>query len=151
MLYIEGILERVNLTDSISREGFMFLDGTIGEWLEHHEPVFYHFFVSLAVGKYLDLIGKENGLLRYENESDNDFRKRILIEMTIVESAPDITRAGVDLWVYDERVLTEENYLTSKNPALKEQGSPVFLAHGSELEEKYIKEKFFVEGDIVWF
>lgn len=150
-MYIENILERLNLTDTISPEGFMFLDGTIGEWLEHHEPVFYHFFVSTATGKYLDLIGQEQGLIRYENESDDDFRDRILIEMTIVESAPDIKRAGVDLWVYDEHILNEENYLTSTNSALKEQGSPVFLAHGTSLEEEYIKEKFFVDGDIVWF
>lgn len=149
-MYIEGILERLNLNDSISPEGFMFLDGTIGEWLEHHEPLFYHYFVSTATGKYLDVIGKENGLLRYENESDDDFRDRILVEMTIVESAPDFKRAGVDLWVFDEHILEEKNYLTSKNSALKGQISPVFLAHGTSVEEEYIKDKFFVEGDIVW-
>lgn len=150
-MYIEGILERLNLTDSISEEGFMFLDGTIGEWLEHHEPLFYHYFRTLATGKYLDLIGKEQGLLRYENESDEDFRKRLLIDNTLVESTADIIKTGVDLWVYDENVLNEEEYLTSKNPCLKENSSPVFLAHGSELEKEYITNKFFLEEDIVWF
>lgn len=150
-MYIEGILERLNLTDTISEDGFMFLDGTIGEWLEHHEPLFNHYFRTLATGKYLDLIGKEQGLLRYENESDEDFRKRLLIDNTIVESASDFSKVGVDLWVYDENVLNEENYLTSKNPCLKGVDSPVFLAHADDLAKDYIMNKFFVEGDIVWF
>lgn len=150
-MYIEGILERLNLTDSISPEGFKVLDGTIGEWLEHHEPVFYHFFVHLASGEYLDLHGRENGLIRFENESDEDFRKRILTEISIVDSTSDIENVGCRIWVYDEHIVDEENYLTSTNPCLKENSSPLFLFHADSVVEEYVKSKFIFGDDIVWF
>ena len=78
-MYIEGILERLNLQDHISEEGFMVLDGTIGEWLEHHDKPFLNYFISTATGKYLDFIGKEHDLVRRENESDDDYLARELI------------------------------------------------------------------------
>ena len=70
-MYIEGILDRINLTDSISEEGYIVLDGTLGEWLEHNSDIFLNWFASTATGGYLDLIGKEYGLLRLDNESDD--------------------------------------------------------------------------------
>lgn len=151
-MYIEGILERINLLDDISEEGFKVLDGTIGEWLEHHEPLFFNYFVTTASGGYLDLLGREYGLLRLSNESDEEFRKRILIEINIVESGIDIINAGVDLWIFDENVLSGDEYLTSKNISLKNStDSPVFLAHATPFVREYITQKFIFGEDLEWF
>ncbi len=151
-MYIEGILGRINLTDTISEDGFKVLDGTIGEWLEHHKSLFLNYFVSTASNGYLDLLGKEYGLLRLDDESDDDFRKRLLIEINIIQSSTDIIGAGVTLWIYDENVLNGEEYLTSKNPILKDTlHSPIFLAHADSFIQEYITSKFLFEEDLEWF
>jgi len=151
-MYIEGILDRINLTDSISEEGYIVLDGTLGEWLEHNSDIFLNWFASTATGGYLDLIGKEYGLLRLDNESDDDFRARIKIEINIVQSTTDIINAGVTLWIYDEHVADGDEYLTSRNPALKDStSSPMFLAHATPLVQEYITNKFLFEEDLEWF
>lgn len=150
-MYIEGILERLNLQDHISEEGYCVLDGTIGEWLEHHDKPFLNYFISTATGKYLDFIGKEHDLVRRENESDDSYRERILIEMRIVDSTTDIMGTGVTLWIYDENVLNGDEYLTSKNVSLKENSSHVFLGHADDLTREYIDGKFLVQGEIIWF
>ena len=151
-MYIEGILDRLNLTDTISEEGFKVLDGTLGEWLEHHKPLFSNWFASTATGGYLDLIGKEYGLLRLDEESDEDYRARIKIEINIVESTTDIINADVTLWIYDEHVVDGGEYLTSRNPTLKDStSSPMFLAHATPLVQEYITSKFLFEEDLEWF
>ena len=153
-MYIEGILERINLTDAISDDGFKVLDGTLGEWLEHHQPLFLNYFVSTANSKFLELIGKEYNVFRLENESDDDFKERILLEMNIVGNVDDLNKVGVRLWIYDENVLAGGEYLTSSNPSLKTDvaGEPVFLGHAeNSIAEDYVDNKYVFNEEIIWF
>ena len=152
-MYIEGILERLNLTDNISSDGFKVLDGTLGEWLEHHKPLFLNYFLSTASSEYLDVIGREYNVIRLENESDEDFIERIKLEINIVGSANDLNKAGVELWIYDENVLYKGEYLTSKNPSLKTdiEKEPVFLAHAEDLAKDYINNKYIFNEEVIWF
>ena len=70
-----------NIHDSIYKD---FLNNTIGYFLEkledEIEEINNGLFVESANGRYLDLHGKDFGLPRYEGETDEDYRARLLVE-----------------------------------------------------------------------
>lgn len=151
-MYLEGLLERLNnehLKDP-DNEGRKVLDGTVCEYLEHYDNHFIDLFVLHSTGKYLDLIGQMYGIIRRDDESDTSYRNRIYTEMSILQCIPDLLNVGVRLWVYDEHIPAEEDYLTSENPYIKESDDYLYLAHADENIKKYIQDKFILE-DLYWF
>lgn len=150
MTYIEGILERINnpnLQDP-NNPGRIVLDGTIGEYLEHYDNHVLDMFLTRATGKYLDLHGKDYGVYRRENEDDESYRSRILLEQSMLDTTSDFGKLDVTLWVYFPDV-ANKNQLTSRNEYLKDKHSPgyVFIAYGSDKD--YLTNKFIL-GDVLW-
>lgn len=145
-MYIEGIIERLNnpYLHNPNNEGRKVLDGTIGEYLEHYNNHFMDLWICRANGKYLDLLGNLQGIIRQENESDASYRNRIKLDISIVDSLEDIRKAGVQLYVSTDAgfgaAWTSDNlYLTNNE----------YFAVSSEDTKKYIKDKFIME-DIEW-
>lgn len=101
----EGIINRLHPDTPLRKEtndGHKFIHGTIGEyldrWMSKHN--FHQYFLLTATGKYLDLHGIEYGVFRNEDESDDDYRKRILLEKRLHNCIPDLKRQGVMFWDY---------------------------------------------------
>ena len=92
--------------------------------------------------------GSLYNLFRRENESDNDFRQRILNEEFIVQSAEDFLSLDIVLWVYFTNILNK-NVLSSRNPYLKDNHSAGYVFLGTGEDTDYLKNKFILE-DILW-
>ena len=149
-MYIEAILERLgnsNLQKS-DNPGRIVLDGTLGEYLEHFDNHILDMFLTRADGSYLDAHGKDFGIFRRENESDDDYRNRILLERSMLDTTSDFSKLDVELWVYFDDVL-DKNQLTSRNEYLKEEHDLdyVFIASGTDKE--YLENKFIL-SDVLW-
>ena len=149
-LYTKDIIEQLNNpnledTDHPFRQ---ILDGTVGEYLSNYDNHIYDLFLTRATGGYLDRHGEMYGLYRRENESDNSFRQRILLEEFIVQSTSDFLLLDVVLWVYFEDIL-DKNVLSSRNPYLKNEHDTGFMFLATGTDSEYIQGKFFV-GDILW-
>lgn len=149
-IYTDNILGRLNhpALESEDNPFRVIFDGTVGEYLEKYDNHIFDLFLTSATGGFLDRHGEIYKLYRHEGESDDDFRQRILLEASIVQSTSDFLKLDIVLWVYFSDVL-DKNVLSSRNTYLKDNhdGGYVFLATGSDSE--YIRGKFFVE-DILW-
>lgn len=149
-MYIEAILERLgnsNLQKS-DNPGRIVLDGTLGEYLENYDNHLLDMFLTRADGSYLDAHGKDFGIYRRENESDDDYRNRILLERSMLDTTSDFSKLDVELWVYFDDVL-DKNQLTSRNEYMKEEHDLdyVFIASGTDKE--YLENKFIL-SDVLW-
>ena len=149
-MYIEAIIERLgnpNLQKS-DNQGRIILDGTLGEFLENYDNHLLDMFLTRADGSYLDAHGKDFGIFRRENESDESYRNRILLERSMLDTTSDFSKLDVELWVYFDDVM-DKNQLTSRNEYLKDNHDSdyVFIASGSDRE--YLENKFIL-SDIKW-
>ena len=149
-MFIEGILERLN-NPSLQKSdnpGRIVLDGTLGEYLTNYDNHILDMFLVKADGSYLDAHGKDFGIYRRENESDDDYRNRILLEQSMLDTTSDFSKLDINLWVYFDDVL-DKNQLTSRNEYLKDRHDPdyVFIASGSDKD--YLIGKFILE-DVLW-
>ena len=151
MTYIVGILERLGNPNlqKLDNPGRIVLDGTLGEYLEHYDNHILDMFLVRADGSYLDLHGRDFGIFRRDGESDTDYRTRILLEESMLETTTDFSKLDVSLWVYRDGVVDDKNVLTSRNPYLKNQHDTgyVFIASGSDMD--YLVGKFILE-DLLW-
>jgi len=150
-MYIESIIEKLNnpyLHDP-ENPGYKFLDGTVGEYLENYDNHIFDLFVTRASGGYLDQHARMYGLVRHEDESDAELRRRVLVEVQLLQSSSDFLSLDVSLWVYQTGVVDDKNVLTSRNPYLKNQHDTGYVFIGSGVDADYIHGRFIVE-DILW-
>lgn len=149
-MYTEGLISRLNNPNlnNPENDGYKFLDGTVGEYLEHYDNHVYDLFLARASGGYLDLHGKLYGIFRREDESDEELRRRILNEEFIVQSTTDFLGLDVVLWVYFTDIL-DKNVLSSRNPYLKNEHDSPYVFMGTGDDTGYLQGKFLVE-DILW-
>lgn len=144
-MYLESILERLNNPNlkSSNNQGHKVIDGTICEYLEHYNNHFLDLWLCTAKGDYLDVFGEVYGVIRQDDESDNDYRSRIKTDISMVESSSDIRTVGVDLYVKTSNFTGK---WTSDNLYL---GHEEYFAVSDETTEDYVKNKFITE-DITW-
>ena len=150
MTYTDGILERINNPNlqNPNNPGRIVLDGTIFSYLEKYDNHLLDLFLVKAEGSYLDSHGKDFGIFRRENESDESYRNRILLERSMLDSTVDFSKLDVDLFVYFNNVLNKKQ-LTSRNEYLKGEHDSdyVFIASGSDRD--YLEKKFIL-SDVLW-
>lgn len=126
------------------------LDNTVGEWLDNFEDedFFSQFFLQEATGKYLDLHGKEYGVTRKIDESDEDYRKRIIYESLGGITVNLLREAyNVKLYVFVDDFNVQDNMLTSDNPYIANDG---FLGVADEVTQDILNKKFILGHDVVW-
>ena len=147
ILYNLGVNSSLNKPDNPMGR---LIDNTIGEWLtrKNEEPFFEQFFLQEATGKYLDLHGKDYNVKRRLDESDEDYRKRIiytvlgqltvsyLVEVYDVILYRDVTDFDVT-----------ENTLTSDNPYL---GGDGFMGIADETTKAILNKKFIMGTKFRW-
>ena len=120
------------------------IQNTIGELLDNFEIDYDQFFLQDATGKYLDLHGKQYGIGRKSNESDEEYRNRIILcayEYATVKVLTEIY--GVKFYANVDNFENNTNLLCSDNPYLTDE----LMGFISEevyniLDEKFIKIPF---------
>ena len=105
-------------------------------------------YLQNASGVYLDLHGKDLGVRRKYQESDDDYRKRLFYEVLGV-----LTVAYL-LNVYELTLYSKVSSfsltgmkLTSDNPYINDSG---FMAVASDEVQSILESKFVIGGGIEW-
>ena len=145
--YGTGIIERLPVNSQLqnpNNQMHIIIQNTIGELLDNFEIDYDQFFLQDATGKYLDLHGKQYGIGRKNNESDEEYRNRIILgayEYATVKVLTEIY--GVKFYANVDNFENNTNLLCSDNPYLTDE----LMGFISEevyniLDEKFIKIPF---------
>ena len=145
--YGTGIIERLPVNSQLQNPNnptHIIIQNTIGELLDNFEIDYDQFFLQDATGKYLDLHGKQYGIGRKNNESDEEYRNRIILcayEYATVKVLTEIY--GVKFYANVDNFENNTNLLCSDNPYLTSE----LMGFISEevyniLDEKFIKIPF---------
>lgn len=126
------------------------IDYAIGSWLENKNDEEYleQFFLNEAKEDYLDLHGKNFNVKRRVDESDEDYRQRIIYE-SLGHLTIDflINVYDVELYVYVPNFNIDENTLTSDNPYISNRG---FLLVSNEETMNILNKKFVLDSNVHW-
>ena len=145
--YGTGIIERLPVNSQLQNPDnpmHNIIQNTIGELLDNFEIDYDQFFLQDATGKYLDLHGKQYGIGRRNNESDEEYRNRIILgayEYATVKVLTEIY--GVEFYANVDNFENNTNLLCSDNPYLTNE----LMGFISDevyniLDEKFIKIPF---------
>ena len=145
--YGTGIIERLPVNSQLQNpenQMHIIIQNTIGELLDNFEIDYDQFFLQDATGKYLDLHGKQYGIGRKNNESDEEYRNRIILgayEYATVKVLTEIY--GVKFYANVDNFENNTNLLCSDNPYLTDE----LMGFISDevyniLDEKFIKIPF---------
>ena len=145
--YGTGIIERLPVDSQLqnpNNQMHIIIQNTIGELLDNFEIDYDQFFLQDATGKYLDLHGKQYGIGRKNNESDEEYRNRIILgayEYATVKVLTEIY--GVEFYANVDNFENNSNLLCSDNPYVTSE----LMGFISEevyniLDEKFIKIPF---------
>ena len=145
--YGTGIIERLPVNSQLQNPDnpmHNIIQNTIGELLDNFEIDYDQFFLQDATGKYLDLHGKQYGIGRKNNESDEEYRNRIILcayEYATVKVLTEIY--GVEFYANVDNFENNTNLLCSDNPYLTDE----LMGFMSDevyniLDEKFIKIPF---------
>lgn len=149
----ETILEMLPETSQLSNPDntmYKLIDRTVGAWLDDFEEhdLDTELFLNTATGKYLDLHGQDYNIRRKINESDTDYRERIIYESLghlTVNYLRDVY--NVELYVYVPDFNVSENSLTSDNPYLNTDS---FIGICNQTTRDILDKKFIFDKSIYW-
>lgn len=145
--YGTGIIERLPINSQLQNPNnpmHNIIQNTIGELLDNFEIDYDQFFLQDATGKYLDLHGKQYGIGRKNNESDEEYRNRIILSAYEYATVKVLTEIyGVKFYANVDNFENNTNLLCSDNPYLTDE----LMGFISEevyniLDEKFIKIPF---------
>lgn len=142
-----GVNSALNKSDNPMRK--IIVEG-IGGWLQSKDdfPFFEQFFLQEAEGKYLDLHGKDYDVKRRLNESDEDYRKRIIYSVLgHLTTLYIVDVYGVELYYNIPNFDVNDNCLTSDNPYL---GSEGFMGIADETTKAILNKKFIMGTNFRW-
>ena len=149
-VYTKALQERLNneALQSDENEFIKIFDGCVNEYLENRRNHFLDTFLTMAEGNFLDIHGKMYGLFRKKDESDDDFRNRIILNKSILQRTTDFSKLNIGFWVYKDGV-TDKDTLTSRNPYLKQNHDDdyVFIVSGEDIN---LLQKKFLLNDILF-
>lgn len=152
-MFGEGIINRLHENCSLrdtSNPVRPIIINTIGEWLDNHPPeeLMEGVYLQSATGKYLDLFGKDLGVARKLDESDEHYRSRL-----IYNSLGYLTVNYLDT-VYDLQVYSlvddfniHDNVLTSDNPYINLGG---YMVSADEDTRLILSRKFITGTGVSW-
>ena len=126
------------------------IDNTVGEWFDHYDiDEFYdNLFIDTATGAYLDLFGRDYGVTRQTDESDEDYRTRVIQEK-LDHLTPQYLEELYGLTLYHAigGFSTATNTLTSDNP----YSTDYYMAIKNYDIKKILDKKFIMGTSIVWY
>ena len=126
------------------------LDLSVGEWFDNHsiQALYDNLFLMSAVGGYLDCHGRDYGVYRQLNESDDSYRERIVQEK-LDHLTPEylLELYGLTLYVYVASFDATDNDLTSDNPYINRYG---YMSEASNEIKSILNNKFILDGGVTW-
>ena len=157
--YGEGIINRLHPKSPLRNPNnpmHTLIHNTVGAWLDNYsiEKLYENSFLDTATGAWLDLFGNEYGVTRHLEESDTDYRKRIIYEAIgnlSVKYLVDIY--DLTLYTYLPDFSIEDNSLTSDNPYMVlsfDMDNLKFMSVASDEIKAILDKKFLIDGGIEW-
>lgn len=151
--YGEGIINRLHPNSPLRQEGNparTLIMNTIGAWLDNHDvtSLYDNSFLETASGRWLDLFGKDLGVVRQLDESDTDYRTRLIYE-SIGDLNIDYLLNVFDLSLYSfrEDFNVVDNTLVSDNCFLNTGG---YIGVASEDVISLLDRKLLLDGSVSW-
>lgn len=152
MVYGEAIIDRLHENCALRNEdnpARKVLINTIGEILERFDlygsmeaP-----YLQNATGVYLDLQGKDLGVLRKFEESDDDYRRRLYYEVLAYLTIDYLVNVyNLDIYTYVEGFNFESNMLVSDNPYIKGK----YMCQTTDEIQSILNKKFIIDGGLFW-
>ena len=155
--YGEAIISRLPLHSPLKNSSHpmnQIIQNTIGEWLDHYDVHGWllQSFINDATGAYLDLHGRQYGVKRKLDESDDNYRQRIIYEMLghlTTEYLRDVY--GVQLYTESDSEFVLGETLVSDNPYIVNLPSITgFLGVADETTQRILNRKFVLDRSITW-
>ena len=125
------------------------LDKSVGEFMDSvsTEVVFDGLFLQTASGGWLDAHGRDYGVIRKQDESDESYRERIIFEKLEYLTVRNLIEIyGLTLYVFVDDFDASENCLTSDNPYI----SSKYMSVASDELKEILNKKFVLDGEIEW-
>ena len=124
------------------------LDRSVGEWLDGFEQPFEQLFLMSATGGWLDAHGRQYGVSRRIDESDESYRQRIIYEKLDNLTAPLLSNVyNVNLYAFVEDYNPKENTLTSDNPYINHLG---YVGDAEQETKEILNKKFVINNGVDW-
>lgn len=124
------------------------LDLTVGEWFDNRDvqDFYEQLFLQSATGVWLDLHGRDYGVVRQLGESDEDYRTRIVQEK-LEYLTPEYLDSVFDLvlYVYVQDFDASENTLTSDNPYIDSYG---YMSEMNDTVFDILNRKFVLDSSV---
>lgn len=149
----EAIIQRVN-NPELQKPGNpmnQIINHTVGEWLQDFDDKDFmeQFFLQESTGPYLDLHGRDYGIIRKIDESDEDYRARIIYESMghlTIEFLKSVY--GVKLYTLVDNFDATANTLVSDNPYLASCYG--FMGTADDTVKNILNKKFVLGEEITW-
>lgn len=136
--FIKEILaeDRLNPISNLSNEdsdGYKLFDLTLGYGVDkiNDKDLMSQLFIVTATGDYLDLQGNMRNVYRFEGESDDDYRKRILASINFYLTIDSIKKLNGKIVCYVEDLNTQ---VTTSNDLLSNE----YIIEADDNCKKYI-------------
>lgn len=149
----ERILDMMPETSSLSNPDnpmHKIIDYAVGGYLDDFEEkdLDSQLFLNTATGKYLDLHGQDYNIRRKLDESDDDYRQRIIYE-SLGRVTVDFleTVYGVELYSYVANFNVNNNTLVSDNSYMAKEG---YLALVDDNTKEILDKKFILDTNVHW-
>lgn len=150
MAALVDLLPEHNSLKKRNNELFNVLDKSVGEWFDNHniQDIYDALFLNTATGKYLDLHGKDFGVIRKAGESDEDYKNRLIIS-SLKHLTPKYLKTlyDLDLYVSVLAFSISNNDLTSNNPYINQYG---YMAENTNGIMDIINNKFILDANFLW-
>jgi len=150
--YGEEILDRLPENSSLkssNNPARKVIMNTVGEWLDNYDDNFENLFLNESVGEYIDCHGREYGVYRKLNESDEDYKKRIIYQILGRLTADYLIEIyNVNLYVNIPNYNPNNNELTSDNHYINDENG--FMALADEVTRSILNKKFVLGSGIRW-
>ena len=150
--YGEEILDRLPENSSLkspNNPARKVIMNTVGEWLDNYDDNFQNLFLNESVGEYIDCHGREYGVYRKLNESDEDYKKRIIYQILGHLTADYLINIyNVKLYVNIPNYNPSNNELTSDNYYIS--GENGFMALADGVTRSILNKKFVLGSGVRW-
>ena len=148
--FSEAFIDLLSVNSSLNDVNNPFrkvIDGTVGAWFDENNFKISDLFINTATGKYLDLFGADYGVLRKLDESDEDYRNRIIFEKLDYLTAHNLENIyGLTLYCYVNGFDATDNDLTSDNPYICSK----YMSFADDELKTIINNKFVIGEGIIW-
>ena len=149
--FVDMLVEMLPMHSELQKKDNPFrkvLDRTVGAYMDDFEIPYEQIFLTSATGGWLDAHGKDYGIPRKIDETDEHYRERIIYEK-LDHLTPQLLKDmyNVELFTYRNDFDVTDNTLVSDNPYINNGG---FLGLVDSDTADILDKKFIVDLGVTW-